>query len=432
MTAHPAYPAGGTPQADRQLPSPASSTSDQAATDNSESSPQASQSQKQQPVSPPVGRHRANAAVTAAPAKLSTSAQAGTPSQAQGASDIQQLPQLLSDTQQLLRSNTSDLGQKPGNTDAMSLSSEDQGATLKGSAMFTGQKPAATEARSQAERDLTFQKMFELETKLSEVTHRLSAAEQARVKKPAMSTGQIQAAKEAGSQAEQDPAFRRASELETKLSNSSNRLSAADQVAGPSSEICDQLLQLKADKAALQADMKQFMQHTSSMLTTLQAQMSRLMGCSLPSTAPVSAENSCISAASGQLDEGRPESPLAEGQGRSEPISPVTSAPARGSIHDWHLESHGSQPSPLARHEIFQSATPSPKHTLQQAGHPKPTACGREQPGQLGISMDELRMGLGKRTMRVCSSQKLWLCDTDTAKCADGKVKALSLPMLAM
>ena len=292
--------------------------------------------------------------MTAAPAKLSTSpspAQAGNPSQAQGTSDIQQLPQLLSDTQQLLHSNTSDLGQKPGNTDAMSSSSEDQGVKLKG---------------------------------------------------PLKSTSQIQVATEARSQAEQDPAFQRASELETKLSELTHRLSAAEQAAGPSNEIRGQLLQLKADKAALQADMKQFMQHTSSMLTTLQAQMSRLMGCSLPSTAPVSAENSCMSAASGQLNRGRAGPAPAEGQGRSEPTSPLASAQARGSIHDWNLESHGSQPSPLARHEIFQSATPSLKHTLHQAGNPQPTACSREQPGQLGFSVDELRMGLDKTRTQVC------------------------------
>lgn len=370
MTARPADPAGGAPQADCQLPSPASSTSGQAATDT-DSSPQASQGQKRKSNSPPAGRHRANAAVTAAPAKPSTSpssVHAGNPSQAQGTSDIQQLPQLLSDTQQLLHSNTSDLGQKPRNPSGTSFSSKDQGARLKG---------------------------------------------------PPMSTGETQAATEAGSQAERDPAFQRASELETKLSELTHRLSAAEQAAGPSFQIRSQLLQLKDDKAALQADMKQFMQHTSSMLTTLQAQMSRLMGCSLPSMAPVSAENSCLSAASGQSGKGRPEPALsaqAEGQGRYEPTSPLTSAQARGSIHDWHLESHGSQPSPLANHEIFQSATPSPKHTLHQAGHPKPAASGRIQPGQSRLSMDELSMGLDKRKTQVCSSQEPWVCDIDIAK----------------
>lgn len=316
--------------------------------------------------------------MTAAPAKPSTSpssVQAGNPSQAQGTSDIQQLPQLMSDTQQLLHSNTADVSQKPGNPGATSISSKDQDAKLKGSAV---------------------------------------------------TTGQVQAATEGGSLAEQDSASHRESELETRLSELTHRLSAAEQAAGHSVEIHSQLLQLKADKAALQADLKQFMQHTSSMLTTLQAQMSRLMGCSLPSTAPVSAENSGTSAASGQLDQGRPEPALsaqAEGQGRPEPISPVTSAQARGSIHDWHVESHGSQPSPLARHEIFQSTTPSPKHTLQQAGHPKLAARSRHQPGQSGLSMDELRMGLDRRRTQVCSS---WLGGTDIAKCAGGRIKLLS------
>ena len=284
---------------------------------------------------------------------------------------MQQLPQPLSYPEHLLHTTTLDLGRQH-EVDATSLSSEDPGAKLTG---------------------------------------------------PTVSKQQAEAATAAGPPAEAESASHRESELETKLSELTHRLSAAELAAGHSSEIHSQLLQLKEDKAALQADLKQFMQHTSSMLTTLQAQMSRLMGCSLPSTAPVTAENSCASAASGQLDEGRSETALpaqTQAPGSPEKISPATLAQVRGSIHDWHLESHGSQPSPLARHEIFQSAASSPKHALQQAAH------SRVQSGQSGSWMDELRMSLDKRRTKVCRARISdgWLsCDMGAIVFPNGRTQ---------
>ena len=303
---------GDKPQADHQLPSPVRSTSGQSAG----SRPQPSKVQGPEPHSPSAGRHRADAAVTAAPARQSTSPphlQGDAPSQAQDASATQQLPQPPSDLQQA---------------------------------------EAGIEAGLSAEGDSASHRDFELETKLSELTHRLSAAERA---------------------------------------------------AGGSSEIQRQLLQLKEDKAALQADLKQFIQHTSSMLTTIQAQMSRLMGCGTPSTAPVTAENSSTS---GQLDRGYPEPALpaqARGCGSSEPVSPVTSAQARSSGYDWQLESRGSQPGPLARHEIFQTAATSPQHADHQAAH------SRLQPGQSGSWMDELRINLDRRSTQVGTNIFVWI-----------------------
>ena len=202
-------------------------------------------------------------------------------------------------------------------------------------------------------------------------------------------------------------ASHKAEELETKLSELTRRLSVAEQAAGVSSEIQSQLLQLKEDKAALQADLKQFMQHTSSMLTTIQAQMSRLMGCAPPTSAFPSAEHSYASAAVGQSDRrqgqgqlgaGHPETALPlqpQAQGSAEPNSPVGLAQARSSISDWRLESHGNQPSPLARHEIFQNAAPS-KQLLPRATH------SRAQAGQSGSWMDELCMGQDSRSTKVC------------------------------
>ena len=283
--------------------------------------------------------------------------QTGNSELTQGTSAMQQPPQPLSE--RLLHATTFDLSRQH-EIGATSLSSEDPGAKLTG---------------------------------------------------PTVSTDQAEAATEAGWPAVGDSASHRESELDTKMSELTHRLRAAEQAAGHSSEIHSQLLQLQEDKATLQAELKQFMQHTSSMLTTLQAQMSRLMGCSRPSSAPVTAENSCASAASGQLDQGRSETALpaqAQAPGSPEKISPATLAPARGSIHDWHLESHGSQPSPLARHEIFQSATSSPEHALQQAAY------SRVQSGQSGSWMDELRTGLDKRRTQVCRvrSSDGWLsCD---------------------
>ena len=65
----------------------------------------------------------------------------------------------------------------------------------------------------------------------------------------------------------------------------------------------------------------------------------------------------------------------------------MASGQARDSLQDWWLESHGTQPSPLARHEIFQGS----QTASSTAG----------QPGQLSSWMDELQQGLGSRQEQV-------------------------------
>ena len=187
------------------------------------------------------------------------------------------------------------------------------------------------------------------------------------------------------------------SELEAKLSELTYRLSVAEQAAGHHSQIQSQLTQLKGDKAALQEDLKQFMQHTSSMLTTIQAQMSRLMFPTADITAPASAEHIHASDASLRLNQDLPATALparAPAEGSAEPSSPTTFAPARSSLHDWQLESHGSQPSPLARHEIFQRDA-SPRQALQQ------DPSSSNQPAEFGSWMAELQQGLGSRSKQV-------------------------------
>lgn len=313
--------------------------------------------------SPSVGRHRANAAMTAAPARQSNTSpppmQAGILSQAPDESAIQRLPQLRPDSDQLLHS-PPDLGQRrqTAGVTTSPCQSSDIKLTEPPVAMHQADAIAGSGLSEAGQYDLN--REDELDTKMTELTHRLSAAEQA---------------------------------------------------AGVSSEIQSQLLQLKEDKAAMQAELKQFMQHTSSMLTTIQAQMSRLMACSSATTAAPTAQHSCAAAAlgqqgrsqgQGQLDLGHPETALPvqpQVVGSSEPVSPMTLAQARSSISDWRLESHGSQPSPLARHEIFQSAIPS-KQMLPQATH------SRAQPGQSGSWMDEPCMGADTSSTKVCW---LWL-----------------------
>lgn len=348
---------GDKPDTDHQLPSPVRSAPGKAAADP-RSKPQASNTSKPESNSPSVGRHRASAAVTAAPARQGTSPRpmhAGTLSQPPSESAIQQLPQPGQDSDQLLHS-PQDLGQPC------------QGAGAASS---------------------------------------LCQSSDIKLTEPPAAMHHTEVAAGSGMSAEGQSASHREDELETKLSELTRRLSTAEQAAGVSSEIQSQLLQLKEDKAALQADLKQFMQHTSSMLTTIQAQMSRLMGCSSPATAAPTAQHSCASAGAGQqgrsqgqgqLDLGHPEIALPvqpQVVGSSEPVSPVTLAQARSSISDWRLESHGSQPSPLARHEIFQSAVPS-KQMLPQATH------SRAQPGQSGSWMDELCIGADRRSIKVC------------------------------
>ena len=135
-------------------------------------------------------------------------------------------------------------------------------------------------------------------------------------------------------------------QLEAKLSALTDRLHAAEQAAGQHSELQQQLQELKQAKTALQADMKQFTEHISSMLTTLQSQVSKLLlpGFSQGSTAQHTAVQS--PANKGSPDEGS-----------------LGTAPLQ-----WQLESHGAVPSPLARHQIFSSEPASGPHALADRG----------------------------------------------------------------
>lgn len=135
-------------------------------------------------------------------------------------------------------------------------------------------------------------------------------------------------------------------QLEAKLSALTDRLHAAEQAAGQHSELQQQLQELKQAKNALQADMKQFTEHISSMLTTLQSQVSRLLlpGFSQGSTAQQTAD----------------QSPANKGSSSQGSLS---TTPLQ-----WHLESHGAVPSPLARHRIFSSQTASSPRALADCG----------------------------------------------------------------
>ena len=53
-------------------------------------------------------------------------------------------------------------------------------------------------------------------------------------------------------------------DMQSKLVQLTQRLDAAEQAAKHHSELHSQLLQIKADKTALQSDLKQFMEHTST------------------------------------------------------------------------------------------------------------------------------------------------------------------------
>lgn len=122
-------------------------------------------------------------------------------------------------------------------------------------------------------------------------------------------------------------------QLEAKLSALTDRLHAAEQAAGSHSQLQQQLQELKQDKDALQADMKQFTDHISTMLTTLQSQVSKLF-----LTDPKQGQIYQHGAVQNRADEG------SHSQG-SEGLAPL----------QWNVESHGMAPSPLARHQIFQS-----------------------------------------------------------------------------
>lgn len=123
-------------------------------------------------------------------------------------------------------------------------------------------------------------------------------------------------------------------QLESKLSALTDRLRTAEQAASTHTVLQQQLLELKQDKDAIQADMRQFTEHISSMLTTLQSQVSRLLLSNSVEPHQHQASAAMHSAAGKQTGQ----------QG------------SLGTAHlQWNVESHGSVPSPLARHQIFQS-----------------------------------------------------------------------------
>lgn len=149
-------------------------------------------------------------------------------------------------------------------------------------------------------------------------------------------------------------------QLEAQLSMLTDRLHAAEQAAGNHDELQQQLQQLKQDKAALQADVKQFTEHISSMLTTLQSQVSKLLltGPIHPRPAKQDAFQS-------------PAEKHSSSQGS-----------IRSALPQWNVESHGTAPSPLARHQIFESdvlqmplsASAAPDALLTDAASRSPSA----------------------------------------------------------
>ena len=195
----------------------------------------------------------------------------------------------------------------------------------------------------------------------------------------------------------------REAELEVKLSELTQRLSNAEQAATHHSQLHRQLQELKADKTALQSDLQQFMHHTSSMMTTLQSQISKLIGATPATSAQATAEQAHLAPASRA---GHPRQDTRENalhgtpsrEGHSSPaLGPAsTPAPAQtmSSVQDWLLESHGDQPSPLACHEIFQGAA---SH-MQSSRDVQDNAVQQRQP-QSRVS--GLQLGLNRRQEQV-------------------------------
>ena len=195
----------------------------------------------------------------------------------------------------------------------------------------------------------------------------------------------------------------REAELEVKLSELTQRLTNAEQAAAHHSQLHSQLQQLKADKTALQSDLQQFMQHTSSMMTTLQSQISKLIVAAPTTSAQAVAEQDHLASASRA---GHPEQdtcehalhgkPSAEGHIGTAlgPASTLAAAQTRSSVQGWLLESHGDQPSPLACHETFQGAASRMQSSRNVQGN-------AVQQRQSQSRVNGLQLGLGRRQEQV-------------------------------
>ncbi|DBA75846.1 TPA: hypothetical protein ACH3X1_010248 [Trebouxia sp. C0004] len=192
----------------------------------------------------------------------------------------------------------------------------------------------------------------------------------------------------------------REAELEVKLSELTQRLRNAEQAATQHSQLHSQLQQLKADKTALQSDLQQFMQHTSSMMTTLHSQISKLLVAAPTTSARAVAQQDHLASASraGHREQDFCEhalhgKPSAEGHmgPTLRPASTLAAAQTRSSVQDWLLESHGDQPSPLACHEIFQRAASRMQSSRNMQGN---TVQHRQR-------VDGLQLGLGRRQEQV-------------------------------
>ena len=195
----------------------------------------------------------------------------------------------------------------------------------------------------------------------------------------------------------------REAELEVKLSELSQRLGNAEQAAAHHSQLHSQLQQLKADKTALQSDLQHFMQHTSSMMTTLQSQISKLIVATPATSAQAIAEQAQLAPASraGHPRQDTREHAVHGTPSREGHLGPAlgpasTPAPAqtRSSVQDWLLESHGDQPSPLVCHEIFQGAASRMQSSRDVQGK-------TVQQRQSQSRVDGLQLGLNRRQEQV-------------------------------
>ncbi len=202
----------------------------------------------------------------------------------------------------------------------------------------------------------------------------------------------------------------REAELEVKLSELTQRLSNAEQAAAHHSQLHSQLQQLKADKTALQSDLQQFMQHTSSMMTTLQSQISKLIVATPATSAQTVAEQAHLASASRAghsrqdtfehaLHEKPSEGHLGPALG---PASTLAPAQTRSSVQDWLLESHGDQPSPLACHEIFQGAVTHMQSSRDAQGSTVHQRQSRSLVNGLQLELDRRQEQVRCSLLNVC------------------------------
>ncbi len=224
----------------------------------------------------------------------------------------------------------------------------------------------------------------------------------------------------------------REAELEVKLSERTQRLSNAEQAAAHHSQLHGQLQQLKADKTALQSDLQQFMQHTSSMMTTLQSQISKLIVATPTTPAQAVAEQAHLASASRA---GHPRQDACEhalhgtpSEGHLGPALGPASTPApaqtRSNVQDWLLESHGDQPSPLACHEIFQGAASRMQSSRDVQGN-------AVQQRQSKSRVNGLQLGLDRRQEQVrCSFSSVYEPYHPMGRVAQGLDPIISLLIL--